>query len=291
MSLIQVGCDRMHFFDEGIGVPVVFIHGSCGGGRQWQSLATPLLPQYRVLRPDLVGCGASGCWPIGRRWTVQHDVAALDAMLDQLGEPFHLVAHSHGAHAAYQIVRRSGSQLLGLTLFEPTYFHLLRLDEPALFREPLLMAQRYRGAIEVGDYESGMRGFVDTWAQATGTWDGLTSRTRQAMRQAQGRLYDEWMTIFGDEPSLRDLAAIDVPVLLIKGEKTLRSVHKICDLIRTTVSRCTFVEIEGAAHQCPFTHASVAFPVLLQHLEWSEASDSMTVDGVPGTRVPCRHDQ
>ena len=31
MPFLDVGSDRIHYSDEGEGVPVVFVHGSCGG--------------------------------------------------------------------------------------------------------------------------------------------------------------------------------------------------------------------------------------------------------------------
>ncbi len=173
MPVLDVGTDRLHFFDEGSGTPVVFIHGSCGGGTQWKRLSSALQEEYRTLCLDLFDCGQSQPWPIEREWTVEDDERAINAVLDFLGQPVHLVVHSGGGNFAYPTIKSRRDHILSLTLFEPTYFHLLRQDGDPLFAEPEDMANRYRAAMDVDDREKAMASFVDVCSGVEGAWDGL----------------------------------------------------------------------------------------------------------------------
>jgi hypothetical protein len=50
---------------------------------------------------------------------------------------------------------------MSITLFEPIYFHLLHQSGNPLFVEIEEMANRYRHAMDVGNRETAMAGFVD----------------------------------------------------------------------------------------------------------------------------------
>lgn len=42
MPTIYVDGDKLHFFEVGKGTPIIFVHGSCGGGGQWKFLTAEL---------------------------------------------------------------------------------------------------------------------------------------------------------------------------------------------------------------------------------------------------------
>jgi pimeloyl-ACP methyl ester carboxylesterase len=50
---------RTVYYDEGRGRTLVFIHGLGANGTHWERIATSLVDRYRVVAPDLVGCGWS----------------------------------------------------------------------------------------------------------------------------------------------------------------------------------------------------------------------------------------
>lgn len=266
VPVLNVGADRLHFLDEGAGRPIVFIHGSCGSGAQWKSLASDLQEDYRTLCVDLFGCGQSQPWPIEREWTIADDERAINAVLDFLGEPVHLVAHSAGGRFTYPTIKGYRDRILSLTLFEPVHFQLLRQDGDPLFSEPQGMASDYRAAMDAGRREEAIEGFVDQWAKARGVWNGLPEPAKAMMRIGADRLYHEWRTIWVDEPTRDDLAAIDLPVLLFKGAQTIRSMHQVCEILKLTLPNCRTIEIEDAGHMSPFTHAPIALPSLREYL-------------------------
>lgn len=269
MPVLEVGSDRLHFFDEGSGATVVFIHGSCGSGTQWKRLSSALQENYRTICLDLFGCGQSQPWPIEREWTVEDDERAINAVLDFLKEPVHLVVHSGGGHFAYPTIKSRHNRILSLTLFEPVYFHLLRQAGDPLIAEPEEMANDYRAAMDAGNREKAIERFVDMWARAEGTWNGLPDPVKDMMRRGADRLYHEWLSVWREEPTRDDLAALDLPVLLFKGARTIPSMHRVCEIVTQALPDCRYVEIDGAGHTSPFTHASEALPILKEHLATS----------------------
>ncbi len=269
MPTLNVDGDKLHYFDEGTGVPIIFVHGSCGGARQWRALAAGLKEDYRAVCLDLFGSGESQSWPIERKWTAQDDGRAIDAILDLLGEPAHFVIHSGGGHFAYPTIRHRPQNIRSLTFFEPVYFHLLRETGDPLFAQPEEMANRYREALDDGNREQAMAGFVDAWAGSDGAWNALPDQIKSAMKVGSDRLYHEWTTNWHEQPTRQDLANLDIPALLFKGTETIESMHRVCEIVRDSLTTCSYVEIEGAGHMSPFTHAAQVLPSVRAHLATS----------------------
>ena len=59
MPFLQVGKRRVHYLERGRGEPVVLIHGLGSSGADWALQMPPLEASFRVLVPDLPGCGHS----------------------------------------------------------------------------------------------------------------------------------------------------------------------------------------------------------------------------------------
>ena len=272
MPTLSVDGDALHFSDEGAGVPVVFVHGSCGGGGQWRALASALKERYRTVCVDLFGSGKSEAWPLERVWSRADDDRALSAVLDYLGEPAHFIVHSGGGIFSYQTIADNTAQVRSLTLFEPVFFHLLHHRGDPLFAEPEGMANRYRAAIEEGDLEQAMSGFVDDWAGAPGTWMGMPDGIKQMMQLGANRLYHEWTTVRLDGPTEADLGRLQVPALLFKGSETKAAMHRVCEILQSVLPDCRFREVPGAGHMGPFTHAADVLPNIEVHLAGQDGS-------------------
>jgi pimeloyl-ACP methyl ester carboxylesterase len=59
MPFLQVGKRRVHYLERGRGEPVVLIHGLGSSGADWALQMPPLEASFRLLVPDLPGCGHS----------------------------------------------------------------------------------------------------------------------------------------------------------------------------------------------------------------------------------------
>lgn len=261
MPVLNVDGDRLHYLDEGAGTPVIFVHGSCGGAGQWRGLASRLQENYRTICLDLFGSGLSEPWPLERPWMVEDDSRAIRAVLERIEGPVHLIAHSGGGHFAYPALQVARDRVLSVTLLEPVYFHLLQWDGDPLFDEPREMAAAYRAAFDEGRGEDAIEGFVDKWV-GPGAWRALPDRVKATMRSGAARLYHEWLLLDLKAPSRADLAALDLPVLLVKGSRTMAAMHRLCDIVARALPRCRYETIEGAGHMSPFTHVEQVAPLV-----------------------------
>lgn len=96
------------FRDDWLGEPwrkpqaVVLIHGALESGVVWYAWMPTLAKEYRVLRPDLPGCGLSTV-PAGFEWSFRGLAAYVASVLDKAGvETAHIVGAKTGGPIAMQ---------------------------------------------------------------------------------------------------------------------------------------------------------------------------------------------
>jgi pimeloyl-ACP methyl ester carboxylesterase len=97
---IHDGC-RIHVAEAGDGPPLVLLHGWPQHWWSWREVIGPLADRYRVLCPDIRGCG----WSSGADGSFRFDDLAADlfALLDALGgERVRLVGHDWGLFIGYR---------------------------------------------------------------------------------------------------------------------------------------------------------------------------------------------
>ncbi len=104
-----VGAPTDRFFrDDWYGEPwrkpqvVVLIHGALESGIVWYAWVPTLAREYRVLRPDLPGCGLATV-PAGFEWSFPGLAAYIASVLDKAGvESAHIVGAKTGGPVAMQ---------------------------------------------------------------------------------------------------------------------------------------------------------------------------------------------
>ena len=96
------------FRDDWFGEPwhkpdaVVLIHGALESGIVWYAWIPTLAKHYRVVRPDLPGCGLSSV-PVGFEWSFSNLAVYISSVLDRAGvESAHIVGAKTGGPIAMQ---------------------------------------------------------------------------------------------------------------------------------------------------------------------------------------------
>ena len=99
---------RMHYVDEGIGDPILFVHGTPTWSFEWRHLIRALSPRYRCIAPDLIGFGLSER-PRTFEYTPESHSRALAEFVDRMDPgPLTLVVHDFGGPIALPLAMRSG---------------------------------------------------------------------------------------------------------------------------------------------------------------------------------------
>lgn len=100
----------------GSGPPVLFVHGSVGGGERTWSAQRPLAARWMLLLLDREG--------YGRNPPVEREDFEVDAghVAELLGGGMHLVGHSYGGVASLLAAARRPEAVRSLTVIEPPAF-------------------------------------------------------------------------------------------------------------------------------------------------------------------------
>ncbi|TKC89214.1 alpha/beta fold hydrolase [Trinickia terrae] len=199
---------HIHVEDEGSGTPaLVFLHYWGGSSRTWAPVMAHLNGRYRTVALDQRGWGRSDAPADGYRIADHADDAA--GVIGALGlTRYVLVGHSMGGKAAQLLASRRPQGLAGLVLVAPS--------PPAPMAIPAEQRDAIRHVYESRESIAAARDHV------------LTARPLSAALQEQvvedslrgaAQAKAAWPTVGMLEDITREVASIDVPTLVIAGER------------------------------------------------------------------------
>ena len=257
---------------QGAGDPVVCLHSSTGSHAQWRTLSDAIAGRCATIAPDLHGHGRSPAWPAHVPSSLHADAHGASGCwpTDHGFAPrgVHLVGHSYGGAVALQIALCQPRRVRSLTLYEPVPFGMLRERAPA---DPALgeiedIARSVAALLRGGDPEGAARIFVNYWGGAM-SWEAMGTAQRAAVLARIGTVPRHFAALFRATWSARLLACLTMPVLLIHGANTRAPARRVAGLLGDALPRALRVEIAGAGHLGPMTHAPRVATAIVRHLE------------------------
>ncbi len=241
----------MAYIEHGVGIPLVLVHGTLGDYRSWAQQMQPFGAHYRTIAVSL-----RHCWP--ERWdgegddfTVQQhteDVAAFIAGLE--AGPVHLLGHSRGGHIAFRVAQTFPDLVRKLVLVEPGGALDASLEPPQASKSPpIALGPLYTAAAERIRHDAIDEGLAPTAEVifGPGGWTDLPEDRKQRMR-------DNARTLLGQIKEQRapfsraDAEAISAPTLLMAGERSPESFHRILDGLQSALRDVRRVLIPDASH-------------------------------------------
>ncbi|MFQ5349949.1 MAG: haloalkane dehalogenase [Thermoanaerobaculia bacterium] len=140
---VEVLGSKMHYVDEGVGEPVLFLHGNPTSSYLWRNVIPHVTPVARAVVPDLIGMGRSDKPRISYRF-FDH-ARYLDGFVEALAlERPALVLHDWGSALGFHWARRHPDRVRGLAFMEAIVRPSSWREFPAayktvfrLFRAPL----------------------------------------------------------------------------------------------------------------------------------------------------------
>jgi pimeloyl-ACP methyl ester carboxylesterase len=199
------------------------------------------------------------------------DLEVVSAFARAIGEPLHLVGHSYGGALALRAARELGAGLASLTLIEPAAFDLLdpRGDAPAL-REVEAVAGRHLELVAEGELEACAAHFMGYWI-GPDAWAAMPAETRARIVRTMPKIAAEFRTLFRHPEALGAYRRLRAPTLLVRGTRTTLTAHAVVARLAATLPQCDLVEIRGAGHMAPLSHADAVNAAIETHLAQSEA--------------------
>lgn len=246
------------FREAGTGPGVVCIHANASSSSQWRALMERLGPRFRLLAPDTHGAGKGPPWPTDRHLTLSDEVALLEPVFAQAGNPFALVGHSYGGAVALLAAVRQPQRVRALVLYEPTLFALVDVAFPPPndadgIRDTVARAS---AALAAGEPGTAAGHFIDFWMGA-GAWHAKPEAQRGAIEAATANVQGWGRALFGEPTPLAAFAALTMPVLLMVGKDTQPSARAVAGLLARALPQVEVVEFEGLGHMGPVTHPEV----------------------------------
>ncbi|MBI3782171.1 MAG: alpha/beta hydrolase [Deltaproteobacteria bacterium] len=256
---------RLHYCQWGAidAPPVLLLHGGSAHAHWWDLFAGAVADRYRVIALDLRGHGDSA-YADPPAYRIADYASDVEALVDHLGVPgFHLIGHSLGAMiaGAFAVARREC--LLSLTLVDAQ----MRFTAAGVrYLQRLARFPR----LTYPDRETAVHRFRVLPTQTSATRDVIEQMGTWALREnSNGR----WVLKFDRaalgqlEPVdlLPALAALDVPMCLVRGQHSTVLTHERVSAILTQLPQARLVEIADAHHHVmldnptAFTRAVGAF--------------------------------
>lgn len=242
------------YAEAGSGPPVVLVHSSASGNRQWRKLMALLAADHRVLAPNLRGYGGTTPWDAERRQTLADAAEVVTALCATLDGPLRLVGHSWGGAAALWAAARLGPRVSHLVLHEPMLAGLLHGPGPeADEMQAMLATVRRHGAAR--DWPGLAARFTD-YFNGEGAWDATAPERRAAIAAALPPNVAEWEA--STQPMRADdFAGVAARGLLLRGPLTRPALRAMTELLRQGDVRWAVEDLPAGGHMAPLTHADM----------------------------------
>jgi pimeloyl-ACP methyl ester carboxylesterase len=235
---------------RGRGPDVVLIHGALGDYREWEPIGVVLSSRYRV-----IAVSRRFHWPnppptAHVLYGFEEQSKDLNALLDSLHRPVHLVGHSYGAGVALLTTLHHPELVRSLTLIEPPFGSVVPPSTigfaPELAsRDSMVAALRVH--VQAGAVERAAEGLID-WVEGE---PGGFRRLPQATQ-------DEFLTnaatagptyaVPAPPVTCAQLRRLRLPVLVLRGEQTRPWYRLIAEATANCIGGAETAVIPAARH-------------------------------------------
>jgi 3-oxoadipate enol-lactonase len=229
---------NLHYREKGRGEPLVLLHGFPLDGSMWDGQLDALADRFRVIAPDLRGCGKSEATERTSMDEMADDAAAL---LARLGVQQAIVGgFSMGGYVAFALLRRHPELVRGLILSntkaEPD------TEEGKAGRAKMAQAIREQG---VSAAEAAMTPKLLSPAAP----DELRQRLRRTMlaQRPEGLIACVWAMAERPDSSAQ-LGDIRVPTLVIGSDGDTVTPFAVSEATAAAIPGSALRRIDGAGH-------------------------------------------
>lgn len=261
-SAIEVNGARLWVREVGTGDPIVFVHGSASDWRTWQEVQDLLGEDYRTVAYSRRYHPPNPAIPPEADYSMDEHVSDLAGLVDRVRGPVSVVGHSYGALVALHLVMRQQVPIDRLVLIEPPAVALFVSDPPRPAQLGRLLLSHPRIAVEILKF--GARGLAPARAAikkgdldkaldvfGTATLGASTYQALSQARRTQARNNLIPAELLGSGfPHLdpAEVAAVDLPVLLVGGSDSTRLLRLLLDRLEELIPNNVRVEIPRASH-------------------------------------------
>jgi pimeloyl-ACP methyl ester carboxylesterase len=229
-----IGC-----FESGAGPPLVLVHGTTADHGRWAPILPALERHFSVYACDRRGRGASGA---GEPYAIEREFEDVATVVDGIGGPVDVLAHSYGAVCALE-ASRVARNLRRLVLYEPP----IPAGAPIY---PVGVVERLEALLEEGDNA----GVVSTFMleiprvppahlermRALPAWAGRVAAASSIVREL--RAHQKY------ELDIGSFSAVKAPTLLLLGGASPPFFKSALDKVQMALPDTRLVVLPGQTH-------------------------------------------
>lgn len=240
----------MAFLEGGKGAPLVLVHGSANDYRAWIFQMEAFGARYRTIAVSLRHFYPEHWNGEGSDFSLRRHAQDLAVFIQKLDAgPVHMVGHSRGADVALIMAMNHSELLRAVVLADPAPLAGLlpktaEADAELAKRSAIICQSLER--LQQGDVDGGLEIFIDGMS-APGNWQRLPETARQIRRDNVWSL-KSLVADMHESFNCSDAGKIDVPVLLMTGEKSPRLYAMMCAALQTCLKSQQAATIPNASH-------------------------------------------
>jgi len=241
---------------SGQGPVIVLLHSSMSSKDQWKSLIPLLCHRFKLISIDLAGYGDNELPSNPQTFSTEDEIDLVEQILlkkTENNEPFHLVGHSYGGAIALKLAVKQIARIRTLTLFEPVAFHLLPAGGTA-HNEITAVAGNLARALENKNKTLATRLFIDYWS-GQGTFGNLKQKNQAIFLRYIDKVVLDFQALFTESLTLKDYSKVNIPVCMIKGEKSPLTSIQIFQILEHYLPDRSIHCVPGG-HMSPITHVN-----------------------------------
>ena len=263
MTSIRINNISLEYSEYGNGEPVVLVHGSTSDYRTWQDQINDFNNHFRTITYSRRYHWPNEKIPEGADYRMSEHVNDLEILLQKLDAvPAHLIGHSYGAFLCLLLAIKNPSLIQTMVLAEPPVITLFVSNTPKPLELLTLFLKRPLTAIAI--LKLGMKGIEP--AKKAAKRDDIEEVSRLMGRAILGEeFYNQLSESRREQVRVNTIKAellgsgfaplrpeelreIDIPTLLVNGEKSPNFFHHLSDRLEELLSYTKRVQIPNASH-------------------------------------------
>jgi pimeloyl-ACP methyl ester carboxylesterase len=232
--MIEEARGRIEYDACGSGPAIVLVPGSCSTGAAWRPVIAAWQNRFRCVTTSLPGYGGTAERRTARDTSIAHNAETIESVIRKAGGRVHLVGHSFGGLVALAVALRNRVALASLVMLEAPAVEVLR-DEDEHYRAFRRMTEVYFADFEGGNREA-IATMMDFYGGA-GSFASWPPRVRAYAVETTPVNMLDWASAHGFPLPAATLAAIEIPVLVVRGGDSPAAMQRASALLHERIGR------------------------------------------------------
>lgn len=270
MPAIQLDNTRLETIEQGQGEPVVLVHGTLGDVRSWTLQMEAFARSHRVVSYSRRYHHPNPCQGNETDYAADRHADDLAALIAALGlDSAHVVGNSYGAYTALFLAARHPERVRALVLGDPPVFPLLDDHPEGRGLRDEFLADVWEPAGEMlrhGNAREGVRTFVDGVVEE-GAFDRFPPDVQALiMDNACEFMVETSSPRFWTPITCEEAARIDVPTLVLTGDRTRRFLRLIAEELARCLPNAELAVVPDTTHELPADNPEAYNDLVLRFL-------------------------